>query len=416
MVEMIPKSILFGGMGVIGLGVLGLWMLSDDEEGEGSGELDGFQGSARGRGYENDGEERRVMGLARGTGVGRRKMDRNEILEVGKRLRWELNPLRRRAALGQLLEGMNEENAMLVREQIVHFSEESPEFQDFHFAWGAMSGVEAVQMGADTEEKDMAATMTGWASVDPVGALSWYESLEEDRRKCRDVTVGMLEGLASSDLAFATEFALRKLEAEDKLAGELVGVVKNKMLEVETLPTAAEWAVELPEGKVRDEMLMGVTGEFVEREPQAAAQWAATLDGEEGERIKILIAGKWAKEDPVASLEWARKLPDGPDKNASVGAVVSEWAGQDSDAVYEFLNGMSQTSERDAAVEAFSARIAGDDPHSAIAWADEIQDGEARRTAMIRAGRALMNKNADEGRQWLEESGLTEDVKGEIVK
>jgi hypothetical protein len=60
---------------------------------------------------------------------------------------------------------------------------------------------------------------------------------------------------------------------------------------------------------------------------------------------------------------------------------------------------MSDTSERDAAVEAFSSRISGDDPHSAIAWADEIQDSESRRTAMIRAGRALMRQNAEEGRR-----------------
>ncbi len=349
---MIPKSILYGGMGVVGLGVLGIWVLSDDGEEDGLGELERAQGRGSGGRYELEQRERRVTGRSRGTGLGRRKMDRNEIIEVGRRLRWELNPLRRRAALGQLLEGMNEENAMLAREQIVHFSEESPEFQDFHFAWGAMLGVDAVNMGADTEEKDMAATMTGWASVDPVGALAWYDSLEEDRRNCRDVTIGMLKGLASSDLVFATDFAVDKLEAKDKHAGEMLKVVKDKMLELETLPTAAEWAVALPEGEVRNEMLMGVAGEFAEREPKEAAKWAETLDGDEGARIKLVVAGQWAQEDPVASLEWAR----------------------------------------------------------------DLQDGEARRSAMIRAGRALMKQNAEEGRQWLEESGLTEDIRREIVK
>ncbi len=77
---------------------------------------------------------------------------------------------------------------------------------------------------------------------------------------------------------------------------------------------------------------------------------------------------------------------------------------------------MSDRSERDAAVEAFSARISDNDPHSAIAWADEIQDSEARRTAMIRAGRALMRQSAEEGRQWLQRSGLTEDIRREIGK
>lgn len=413
---MIPKSIFFWGLSAIGFVVLGVWILSGDGEENDSEQLSGSNDGMSSEKFSSGGDGRRIAGISRGTGVGRRKMDRNEILEVGKRLRWELNPLRRRAALGQLLEGMNEKNAMLVREQIVHFSERSPEFQDFHFAWGAMSGVEAVTMGADTKEKDMAATMTGWASVDPVGALSWYDALDENRRKCRDVTFGMLKGLASSDLAFATDFVVGKLGEGNEYAGEMMGVLKDKMLESEPLPVAAEWAVALPEGTVRDEMLMGVTGEFVKKDPREAANWAATLAGTEGEQIQSLVAGKWAKEDPVASLAWAQKLPDGFGKNASVGAVVSEWAGEDVDAVSEFLDEMPRTIDRDSAVEAFSARIAGQDPHSAIAWADEIQDSETRRSALIHAGRALMKQNAGEGREWLKGSGLTDDIRSEISK
>lgn len=416
MSKMLPKSILFGGAGLAVLGVFGIWVLGSRGKDSGPGDSEIAQGEAWASDLGRAEKDRRITGESVGTGVGKKRMGRNEIIEVGKRLRWELNPLRRRAALGQLLEGMNEENVMLVREQILHFSEDSAEFQDFHFAWGAMSGVDAVMIGGDTKEKDMAATMTGWASIDPVGALSWFDSLEEDRRKCKDVKFGMLKGLASSDLAFATDFAVGKLEAKDEHAGEMLETVKEKMLEVETLPTAALWAFDLPEGKVREEMLMAVTGEFVKREPKEAANWAATLEGEEGVQIKQFIAGRWAKEDPIACLEWAQRLPDGQGKNASIGEVVSEWTGQDPDAVYEFLNDMSDRSERDAAVEAFSARISENDPHSAIAWVDEIQDSEARRTAMIRAGRALMRQSAEEGRQWLQRSGLTEDIRREIGK
>ena len=61
-------------------------------------------------------------------------------------------------------------------------------------------------------------------------------------------------------------------------------------------------------------------------------------------------------------------------------------------------------------------RISGDDPHSAIAWAEEIQESEARRSAIIRAGRALMRQSAEEGRQWLQNSGLTDEVQREIEK
>ena len=193
---MLQKSVIFGGI-LVGIGVIAIWALGGRGEDVRGGEFEDLQGQTSAGGLDRGAKDRRTVDRALGMGVGKRKMSRNEIIEIGKNLRWELNPLRRRAALGRLLEGMNKENAMLVRDQVVHFSPESNEFQDFHFAWGAMLGVEAVEIGADTKEKDMAATMMGWASLDPVGALSWYDSLEEDRRNCSDVTFGMLKGLAS---------------------------------------------------------------------------------------------------------------------------------------------------------------------------------------------------------------------------
>jgi hypothetical protein len=75
---------------------------------------------------------------------------------------------------------------------------------------------------------------------------------------------------------------------------------------------------------------------------------------------------------------------------------------------------MPRTNDRDAAIEAFSARIAREDPYSAIAWADEIQDSDARRNAIIHAGRALMKQNPDEAHEWLRESGLSNDIRNEI--
>ncbi|MEN8866412.1 MAG: hypothetical protein ABF381_12590, partial [Akkermansiaceae bacterium] len=95
---MIPKSIFFWGLSAIGFVVLGVWILSGDGEENDSEQLSGSNDGTSSEKFSSGGDGRRIAGISRGTGVGRRKMDRNEILEVGKRLRWELNPLRRRAA------------------------------------------------------------------------------------------------------------------------------------------------------------------------------------------------------------------------------------------------------------------------------------------------------------------------------
>ncbi len=63
-----------------------------------------------------------------------------------------------------------------------------------------------------------------------------------------------------------------------------------------------------------------------------------------------------------------------------------------------------------------AGKWAQEDPLASLEWVRDLPDGEARRSAMIRAGRALMKQNPEAGHQWLEESGLSENVRKEIVE
>ncbi len=104
-------------------------------------------------------------------------LSEREIELLGEKFR-SSNPIERRLAFSELLEGLTAENALLVREQIEHLSDKSPEYREFHYAWGAIGGVDAVLFGADTPGDDMAPTLSGWASTDPLGARAWLETLD----------------------------------------------------------------------------------------------------------------------------------------------------------------------------------------------------------------------------------------------
>ena len=54
------------------------------------------------------------------------------IEEIGARFRRATDPVERRVAFLQLIDGMTVENAKLIREQIDHLPAQSQEFRDFH--------------------------------------------------------------------------------------------------------------------------------------------------------------------------------------------------------------------------------------------------------------------------------------------
>jgi hypothetical protein len=71
-------------------------------------------------------------------------LTKQDIRALGEKLRQSPDPIEQRLAFSKLLEGLTQENALLVREQIVHLDHRSAEFREFHFAWGAIAGAEAI--------------------------------------------------------------------------------------------------------------------------------------------------------------------------------------------------------------------------------------------------------------------------------
>ena len=107
---------------------------------------------------------------------GRAALSDEDIVSIGEQFRESSSPIDRRLAFSRLLEGLTPENAELVREQIAHLHERSAEFREFHYAWGAVAGEDAIMFGADTEKDDMSSALAGWASTNPDAALAWFGS------------------------------------------------------------------------------------------------------------------------------------------------------------------------------------------------------------------------------------------------
>jgi hypothetical protein len=342
-----------------------------------------------------------------------------EILALGKAFKANSNPIERRLAFSRLLEGLTSENGLLIRAQIEHLSENSSEFREFHYAWGALAGEAAVLHGKDTAKQDMAATFTGWASADPTAAMTWYEGARKlEGLDHNSLKWGALFGLAHANPGTALEFVnqLQGRGEQDKntLKG-MTHVVTSEVLRGSPPAEAAAWVEAITDDRLRAFSREHLAGEFVKNDPEFAAEWAASLNEQPGgERVVDWVSRDWANRDPQATVQWLESLPTSEGRTEGFGSAFRSWASRDPEAAGNYLNDMPRSPERDSALGGFASRIMHEDPVTAISWAEAIADPGHREEALIRTGRHYFRHQNQAAVEWLTGSGLSEEAQQRI--
>lgn len=308
-----------------------------------------------------------------------------DVRQLGLDLKSAKGPLERREVFSQILANLTVENAKLMREQILHLDNDSSEFREFHYAWGAIAGEEAVLNGAETRERDMAATLAGWAAKSPEAALAYFNSLDKDAQNGSGLKWGAIYGLTDADPNLAVRFAMDQQAAGDQEATRLMDLVTRQVLRSGDPAQAANWASTLPSGEMQDAAVSRVAREY-------------------------------ADNDPVAALDWANTLPEGNGKNRAVRESFSEWAQNDPKAAADRLGAMNESPERDSATYGYATRVAWENPQVGIEWANTISDESTRNRAIQETGRAFFRKDPEAAKQWLTTSGLNEKQQEEITR
>ncbi|MEM9480986.1 MAG: hypothetical protein AAGA58_15135 [Verrucomicrobiota bacterium] len=347
-----------------------------------------------------------------------RVLSDDDIMELGEKFRTELDPVARRLAFAQMLEGLTVENAFLMREQVDHLSERSGEFLEFHYAWGAIAGQDSVLHGQDTEKRDMAATLAGWASADPYAAMKWFnEFTETEGNNGQEILGGLIHGLANEDFGTATDFVFDLAESGNRKAEEMLRLISGKVLRTMSAEDAAAWAENLPEGRLRASAMDRVAHDYVGDDPVAAATWAEQFVGtEHAARVIEEVGDEWAERDPVASINWLESLEDSDGKMMAFRSAVGEWVKRDPKAASEYILNMPKSApERDPAISGFVSRLVHEDPVSAITWAGEISDNGRREATLVSAGRQYLRQDPAAAMEWLLGSGLPMEVQGRVL-
>lgn len=354
-----------------------------------------------------------------------------EIERLGEQLRSSSNPIERRLAFSKMLEGMTAENALEVREQIAELPGHSAEFREFHYAWGAIAGIDAIMFGADTEKPDMSPALAGWAGANPQEAIKWFQSLnmENDSRfddllKDRKVPVeelrnhlldGLVGGLADADPHLASEFVLALNKEGNKHSHRLIHTVIGSVLRGDPSDAIA-WGESLPEGDMRNSALGRIAGHLAGQNLEEAVEWAANYaDKPEGGRIVQEVVGRWAHRKPEEALQWVESLPEGAGKERGLHSTFSAWAGRNPEEAGNYIHQMSKSPERDSAISGYALRVMHEDPARGVEWASSISDPSNRERTLIRAAQHYMHRDRGAAQQWLATSGLSEEAKQSVL-
>lgn len=335
-----------------------------------------------------------------------------QIQDLGARLKAEADPLLRRQLFQQMIAGLTAENALEIRAQIAQLPHDGLEFRDFHFAWGKIAGSDAVLHGVDTPERDMEATLAGWASASPQAALAWFQQLEKEGKKGDNqqfLKGAMVHGLAVTDPARAAQFLIGLSEAGDKQAAGLMPIVAGRMVQQQGLEAAVRWTESLPEGPLRASAALRLAGDYVNADPARAAAWAASLqDRPDYAKVVARVSQLWAGRDVDAAVRWTESLPPSPAKHEGLSAAYGQWGARDPETASRTLYHMPPSTEKNFAINGFISGLAHSDPEAAVIWAAEISEPKMREAALVRAGRQYYRQQPQAAMQWLASSGLPE--------
>ena len=352
------------------------------------------------RGLQNSSSSRRVVTSAENDSNSRVKSTRSKsksgleikesstlteegIAELGAIFK-DGNLIERRLAFAEMLKQLTPDNARQLREQIAHMSQDSAEFREFHYAWGAIAGDEAILHGKDTPKRDMAASLAGWASEDPQSAMAYFNNLSaEEQSDGTHMKWGAAFGLADADPQLAAEFAVERSQSGDKDADKMIHIAAAAALKSGDQEEVTQWASNIPEGDLQNTAFQR-------------------------------IAGDYAKEDPAKAVEWASNLPEGEGKNHAVGSSFHQWANRDPK---EAANAISTLpiDQQDSATYGYATSVVHKEPAAGVQWAANIKDPEARTNAMVDTGRVFYRRDREAAQKWLATSNLTEDSIQRII-
>lgn len=333
----------------------------------------------------------------------------------------ESDPIKMNQMMAELLGRMTKETAPIAMEAIQKLGTRDPSqfylSSLFANSWGRLDGEKALEFTKNQSGRmsgmSTASALSGWALESPDEAMSWLDEQEDSSQKMF-YTAGLINGLAKSDPASATEY-LEKVPGDNRMKGRYVEIIANEQMK-KGITEATSWAEGLTDEGLRGDAFEDLANRYSQEDPAKAAEWISSRADEAWAKDAVAeVADEWAEKDPQAAVEWAQGL-SGESQADAMSAALEEWTESDPTQASEFLAGMEESPMKDSAIAGFTDKLAREDPESAVAWATTIQDQGIRDEALTDAARNWYRQDQEAAAAWLESSNLSEEAQAKVVE
>jgi hypothetical protein len=307
----------------------------------------------------------------------------------------------------------------------------------FFQAWGKIDGKAAVEAALAMNAEDgggrgpggmgragfgAMAALSAWGSSDPAGALAYMDTMEDGDQK-RMMTMGLVNGLASSDPDAASAYILKNIATNAEGADPRAGWMNGRLYETvadeqikKGIDSAMAWANGLPDGDFKNSALSRIADQYAREDITKAAAWAEGIAGQEGSANAIRqVAERMGRENPQDAIEWLTKLPAGS-QDGAIGDTFRRWTEQDSVAASQYLATMPASTSKDNAVAGFARQLDREDPASAMVWANTIADSELQASTVKAVAESWVRSDKDGATAYMQSSGMTAEQQAEILQ
>lgn len=290
--------------------------------------------------------------------------------------------------------------------------EDFGEYRILLTAWAQVGPLEALTYAKEKTGSPFArqTILATWAKSDPTSAISWArENFDNkgDDNEANPWLVGVIEGLASSDLSQATQL-LEELPYS-RGRGEALGAIFDEISQLGT-ETGKDWVASLKDEQLRAGAAARLAGILAETDPKGAADWAAGLGTEAMKRAAQSIVERWVDNDLDAAQTWVETQPE--EVIASAGSAIIEGILKQKDpaAASEWLATYEGNPAFDETVRTLVWRSMNETPELAADWIMKLSSERDQERTFHRVLGGWMGKDPARAMDYIQNNPVPDSI------
>jgi hypothetical protein len=176
------------------------------------------------------------------------------------------------------------------------------------------------------------------------------------------------------------------------------------------LGAVVAWARELPEEADQLRSLQAVADEAVRSHPVESLQLAVDLPADrKSDGVILRATSEWAARDASGAANWARQIEDGILRQEVLAGIATAWAETDpQSAAFVVSEELSPGSLQSNAVVCVAQRWAQQEPEAAASWVERFPVGELKRVAIENVAAQWALQNPGKAGKWQKQMAMTE--------